>query len=340
MDKTESELSLEQRLKGGKIRRRPYLLNQLLIVYDEVIGPEGRGIFEQQVFPLFIAKGHGANIKTTGLMALGLIDGASWQKAGEVEAYLKKWVAEITLLAAGETIPEGINQTPNSIDGLVATTTGSLQQGVMPKAHILGVDYSQLPVIVYTDDRSLNRKQWSNPVYQSAHVTRSHKITFNRKIMRRVPKVEFVLGAETAEVTKYIFNPVGYVGKVDGKIFSFSEGRGPLIISHGILKGVGYKHSSDSEYAFLYIATPHGKKHSKRMLLFGEYKNVSVHGASATLAIFAILPNQLYENLVENQFSGIDDFVMNALPQWQNYLNNGNFFSKPRVIGRIEGINR
>ena len=322
MDRFQEELDLEERFGNNEITTPEEFLEQLMQVYDLVNGSTGKEIFNGVILPGLLKK-HGSDIRTAGLEALALLAEASFMPNTEVvDGFLNSWTAE---KIAGSAI--------GPLDDVVATAAKTLQQKVAPEAPILGFDYSQLPVIVYTNDSSLNRKLWGNPVYKSAHATRSHQVTFTRMVMRKIPMAEFVFGAMRAKITSYKNYPVGYQGELYGQKFDMTEGTGPLIINHGILEEVGYRHHSDEQYSFVYITTPYGKRQIRARRKYG-----GVREGTAIIAIFAILPKHNYEDMAKSRFSGIEQFIMGILPEnLKGYLTQGDFFSKPRMVGMING---
>lgn len=314
MGRFKEELDLEERFRDNQINSPTEFLKRLKEVYDLVNGDIGKGIFNNNVLPTLL-RIHGSDFSAAGLEALALLFNVSYRPCPEVAPFLEGWV-------------EGRTAHPNqnSPDSLESIALGSPNEEV----NLTNPDYT-LPILLYSNDSRFKRasEPWS-PVYKNSTANRIHQLMFTGNITKKKPSIEIVIGAESARITGRGFY-AGYSGEIDGNKFNVNEGNDPLIIAYGLVSEVGYKHGSDNEYGFLYIVASQGTRHPVGRSKVN--KNVKL---SAVAAVFAVLPRQNYEEMVQNRFRNVEQFVLNMLPDtWRAYLTEGGFFSKPKVIGRI-----
>lgn len=313
MDRFQEELDLEEIFRTNQIASPDEFSKRLKEVYEVVNGDIGNGIFNNNVLPTLL-RIHGSDFSAAGLEALALLFNVSYRPSPEVAPFLEGWV-------------EGRTTHPNqnSPDSLESIALGSPEEG----ANLTNPNYT-LPILLYTDDSRFKvpSANWTSPVYKSSTVNRRHQLTFTKNITRKKPSIEIVIGAESARITGGY--RVWYTGEINSNTFDVKKGNDPLIIVYGLVSEVGYKHASDNEYGFLYGVTSQGtRKHVRR------YNKTLI--VPAVTAVFAVLPRQNYDEMVQNQFRNVEQFVLNTLPDpWKAYLTEGGFFSKPRVIGRID----
>ena len=309
MDRFQEELELERRFRDNEIKTKKKFLAQLNQVYDLVNGDTGREIFNDVILPGLL-KIHGPDISAAGLEALALLAAASFKPHTEVDSFLNSWAAE--------KIPG-----KGGIDSLEHIASNSPDSGV----DLSNFNYIS-PLFLYSNDSRFRAASasWS-PVYKSTD-NRSLQLILTREISRKIPFIEMVIGAESARIIWKAY-PAGYRGEIGGNEFNLEKGNDPLVISHGLLSETSYRYSSNEEYGFLYMVTSQGTRFA------GQRRNRAE--VPAVTAVFAVLSKQDYEEMVKNQFSDAEQFVLNILPDlWKAYLTGGGFFSKPKVIGRID----
>lgn len=311
MYRSQEELDLEQEIISGRIDTLDEFLRRLKEVYVLVNGDYGREIFDNVILGALPVV-HRGDLKAAGLEALALIAESSTKPPQEVPTFLGTW-------AVGKIGPG------SDISPLESMALGSKEE-----VDLTNPNYA-LPVLLYSNDSRFKRpsENWG-PVYKSSAATLSHQATLT-KISQENLSIDVVIGAKSARITRRAY-PAGYVGEINGNEFNAQKGNDPLIIIYGLVSEAGYKHGSDEEYGFLYMVTSQGTT-TRRVRWYNPNKTE----VPAVTAVFAVLPRQDYEEMVKNQFRDVEQFVLNMLPdKWKDYLKEGGFFSKPKVIGRID----
>ena len=304
MDRFPEELELEQRFRDGVIKTPGEGLTRLMQVYDLVIGWVGREIFEKDVVPELLSTNKG-DINAAGLKALALLAEASLKPPKEVDSFLNSCIAERNP-GKGSSLERAVNS--------------------------INPDYT-LPVLIYSNDSRFKRAsvRWI-PVYRSSTANRRHQRIATGMPQKRL-SIEIIIGAESARITGRAL-PAGYTGEIDGNEFSLEKSNHPLVIVYGHMPMPknSQKHDLD-EYGFLYMVTSQGTRH-----LPGRNKYAQSVEIPAVTTVFAVLPQRDYEGLIINQFKDVEQFTLNMLPnEWKDYLTNGRYFKKPKVIGEIGG---
>ncbi len=171
--------------------------------------------------------------------------------------------------------------------------------------------------------------------------------TLFHKVRKMVPRV---IGstAHIAEIDGLAYGyKGGYTGKIDGKPFDMHDdhsliGARPVVIVYGLVKNL-YSETSQADkssagYGFVYAVTLQGQCHvSLTKKQRNASRGIETPHKAAHLAIAVFLPKQHYETLVGNELKDVDELIRSVLPKepWHDYLAQGGFFTRPRIIAEI-----
>lgn len=192
------------------------------------------------------------------------------------------------------------------------------------------IDYSGLTVLIYSNDEVF-RENASTWVKYKANVNRTH-YHLHDKLKSTISNAKFVRGAKSASIEKLADGLGGYTGELDG--VSFDQGRfeseiygNVVVVNYGMLQDVDYKHYSNDSYGFIFAVKRQG------------YNGGEIHGRPILghISLMVLLPRQLYQSFVKNELRDVDNLFRGVLPEqpWQEYLEQGGFFTNPRIIGEV-----